>query len=152
MLSKTSRPTISSLFSKYTYNVALLYPAAFAISLMEVAVIPFSINIPMPLTQYFLLCTALGSFSSSHIPLLFDQLNSQFNYIDKYMDCQSPYPHIKNRTNLSVHAGLLSILPSPKITYPLFNLYNTLFVCNLLHCACSTGVTFYLTTNYLFAI
>lgn len=53
---------ISSLFSKYTYNVALLYPAASAISLMEVAVIPFSINSTDAADAIFSLCTALGSF------------------------------------------------------------------------------------------
>lgn len=44
MLFSTKIPIISSLFSKYTYKVALLYPAALAISSIEVAAVTLSIN------------------------------------------------------------------------------------------------------------
>ena len=53
---------ISSLFLKYTYKVALLYPAAFAISSIEVDVIPFSINNTDAAAAIFSLCALIGSF------------------------------------------------------------------------------------------
>ena len=62
ILFNTKMPTISSLFSKYTYNVALLYPAAFAISSIEVAAIPLSINKVDAADTMFSRCTLLGSF------------------------------------------------------------------------------------------
>ena len=62
MLSSVRRQTISSLFSKYTYSVALLYPAALAISSMVTAAVPRSRNSSDAAAAIFARWALRGSF------------------------------------------------------------------------------------------